>query len=77
MALGKLTQGHLDHVDRSAHNLAASRDDSVGLLAAQHGLGDLGSVGQVREARIVHGNAGHGKTGGQLAAQDLAHLGNV
>jgi hypothetical protein len=33
-------------------------DDGLGLLAAQHHLGDLGRIGQVRELGVFHRHAG-------------------
>ena len=40
------------------HNLLARGNDGLGLLAAQHGLRDLGRVGQMREPRLLHLHAG-------------------
>jgi hypothetical protein len=39
--------------------LAAGADDGLGLLPAQHRAGDLRRVGEVREAALVHADAGH------------------
>ena len=48
-------------LDGAPHDLLAGGDHRFGLLAAQHGLGDLGSVGEVGEARLVDGHAGLGQ----------------
>src|SRR5659263_372965 len=43
----------LHHGDRALHDLLAGRDDRRGLLALQHGLGDLGGVGPVSYTHLT------------------------
>ncbi len=58
VARGHLLDGHVDHGDGALDDLLARGDDGLRLLAAQHRLGDLGGVGEVREAGVVHLHAG-------------------
>ena len=46
---GEPLQGHLDHADRPLDDLLPRRDHGAGLLALEHGVGDLGRVGQVAD----------------------------
>ena len=48
---------------------SAGRDDGVGLLSAQHGLGDLRRVGEVADAHLDDLNAGDGDALGHLMGE--------
>ena len=54
----QLLQGQLDHADRSLHDPHPRADHGAGLLLAQHGLGDLWSVGQPGQACLDDRHAG-------------------
>ena len=43
---------HLDHPDGALDDPRSRGDDRVGLLAAQHRLGDLGRVGEVADPHL-------------------------
>ena len=58
MFFGELLERHVDHAHRAVYDLLARGDDGLGLLAAQHGLRDLGRVGQMRETRLLDVHAG-------------------
>ncbi|MCY1005886.1 hypothetical protein OV079_09955 [Nannocystis pusilla] len=62
-------QAHLDHADGALDDLPAGGDDGLGLLAPQHGLGDLGGVGEVREATVDDLEAGDVEPGLDLLLQ--------
>ena len=49
-------------------------DDGVGLLAAQHRLGYLGRVGQMRETRVVDHDAGLLQAHGQFLLEGGGHF---
>jgi hypothetical protein len=49
-------------------------DDGLGLLAAQHRLGDLGRVGEVGQPRLEDLDAGDGEPVLQLAVRRLGDL---
>ena len=57
----KQVERPVDHAHRALDDLLAGGDDRLGLLAAEHGLGDLGRVGEMREARLVDLDAGLGQ----------------
>ncbi len=42
----------LDHPDRAVNDAGAGSDDGIGLLASQHGLGDLRRVGKVADSYL-------------------------
>ena len=62
------------HGDRAFHDLLAGGDDGSGLLALEHGLGDLGRVGQVGEAGILNGDASDRELARELELQRLRDL---
>ena len=45
---------HLHHADGALDDALPGGDDRAGLLALQHGAGDLRRVGQVAEPRLQH-----------------------
>src|SRR6202142_3522620 len=59
--LGELPQRHLDHADGAEHDLLARGDHRLGLLAAEHRLGDLRGVREVRQAGLLDAYPGPGK----------------
>ena len=48
-ARAQLVQRRLDHADRAVDDLGPRGDDRRGLLALEHGLGDLGGVGEMTD----------------------------
>ena len=59
--LSEVLERHLDHADRALHDFASGGDDGFGLLAAEHGLGDLRRVGEVGEAGLLDPHSGLGE----------------
>jgi len=71
-------EGHVDHADGPVDDFLAGGDDRLGLLAAEHDLGDLGGVGQVHEAGFDDIDAGNREAFLDLLAQlgrDLVGVG--
>ena len=72
--LGELSESHVDHRNGTLDDLFTCSDDCLCLLAAEHCLRNLGSVGQVREASVVNGDTSDGKVAAQLGLKRLGDL---
>jgi len=74
-ALRQPFECHLNHSDRAVDDTRAGGDDCVGLLSAQHGLGDLWRVGKMADAHLDDLHSGNGDAfghlGGELAGDDV------
>ena len=62
-------EGHLDHADRALDDPGARGDDGVGLLPAQHGLGDLRGVGEMADPHLDDLDAGDRTRCGDLLGE--------
>ena len=69
VALTQPGERHLDHADGAVDDTGAGRDDGVGLLSAQHGLGDLRRVGQMADAHLDDLHPGDGDALGHLLGE--------
>lgn len=70
----ELFEGHFDHGD-GAHDEGFPRgDDGGGLLAAEHGAGDFGGIGEMGEAAFVDGDAGDAEARDELGAEFAGDL---
>ena len=55
---GQFLQRHIDHADGTMDDFLPRRYDRLRLLAAQHGLGNLRRVGQMRQPRAFSAQSG-------------------
>src|ERR1017187_8352707 len=69
VALRQPFECHFNHSDRAVDDTRAGGDDCVGLLSAQHGLGDLWRVGQMADAHLDDLHSGNGDALGHLCGQ--------
>src|SRR5882757_1760328 len=49
VALTQLAQGHFHHADGALDNAGTGRDDRIGLLSAQHRLGNFGGISKMTD----------------------------
>ena len=68
-ALAQPVECEFDHPDCAVDDARACRDDGVGLLSPQHGLGDLRRVGEVADAHLDDLDAGDGDALGHLVGE--------
>jgi len=68
-------ESQLDHTDGTFDDFLPGGDHGGGLLALEHGAGDLGGVGQVADACLDDLDAGDGKAGGQASLELVVDLG--
>ena len=71
---GQLLQGHFDHAHRAFHDGAPGGYDRRGLLALQHGVGDLGGVRQVVDPRFDNFHTGNMQALADLMGQLVVHF---
>ena len=65
---------HLHHSNSAVNDSAARGDDSIRLLPAQHGLGDLGRVGEMADPHLDNFDAGNRDPFGHALASSPATM---
>jgi len=74
VVLAQPRQRHLHHAHRALHDARPRRDDGARLLPLEHGLRDLGRVGEVAEAGLDHLDARRLQPLEQLGFEKLRDL---
>ena len=74
VGIRELPKRHLHEADRARDHRPARREDRLGLLAAQHHLGDLGRVREMRQARLEDVDPGRRQAFLELGLQAHANF---